>query len=52
MTLGGEDALQSRVERRSRNRKIRFVGKVLLPGERLDPDPSAWHFTLGDFDFF
>jgi len=53
-------ALPPRAERRSflragflpTNRKIRFVGKVLRPGERLDPDPSAWHFTLGDFDFF
>jgi len=34
------------------NRKIRFVGKVLNPDGRLDPDPAAWHFTLGDFDFF
>jgi hypothetical protein len=34
------------------HRRIRFVGKVLVPGERLDPNPSAWHFTLGDFDFF
>ena len=34
------------------NRKIRFVGKVLRDGERLDPDGGAWHFTLGDFDFF
>jgi hypothetical protein len=34
------------------NRKIRFVGKVLNPDGRLDPRPAAWHFTLGDFDFF
>jgi GNAT superfamily N-acetyltransferase len=34
------------------NRKIHFVGKVLNPDGRLDPDPAAWHFTLGDFDFF
>jgi hypothetical protein len=53
-------ALPTRAQRRSflragflpTNRKIRFVGKVLQPGERLDPDPHAWHFTLGDFDFF
>ncbi|HYZ77146.1 MAG TPA: GNAT family N-acetyltransferase [Gaiellaceae bacterium] len=53
-------ALPPRAQRRSflragflpTNRKIRFVGKVLQPGERLDPDPRAWHFTLGDFDFF
>src|SRR5919201_511998 len=53
-------ALPPRAQRRSflragflpTNRKIRFVGKVLRPGERLDPDPGAWHFTLGDFDFF
>ena len=34
------------------NRRIRFVGKVLREGERLDPHGRAWHFTLGDFDFF
>jgi hypothetical protein len=53
-------ALPPRAQRRSflragflpTNRKIRFVGKVLRPGERLDPEPHAWHFTLGDFDFF
>jgi len=53
-------ALPPRAQRRSfvragflpTNRKIRFVGKVLRPGERLDPERNAWHFTLGDFDFF
>ena len=34
------------------NRKIRFVGKVLRPEGCLALDPRAWHFTLGDFDFF
>ena len=34
------------------NRRIRFVGKILNPDGRLDPSPAAWHFTLGDFDFF
>jgi GNAT superfamily N-acetyltransferase len=53
-------ALPPRAQRRSflragflpTNRKIRFVGKVLNPGGRLEPSPAAWHFTLGDFDFF
>jgi hypothetical protein len=53
-------ALPPRSQRRSflragflpTNRRIRFVGKVLREGERLDPDGGAWHFTLGDFDFF
>jgi hypothetical protein len=53
-------ALPPRPQRRSflragflpTNRKIRFVGKILNPDGRLDPSPSAWHFTLGDFDFF
>jgi GNAT superfamily N-acetyltransferase len=33
-------------------RRIRFIGKPLGPDVRLDPDARAWHFTLGDFDFF
>jgi GNAT superfamily N-acetyltransferase len=53
-------ALPPRTQRRSflragflpANRKIRFVGKVLRPEGRLARAPSAWHFTLGDFDFF
>ena len=53
-------ALPPRTQRRSflragflpTNRKIRFVGKILKPDGRLDPSPAAWHFTLGDFDFF
>ena len=53
-------ALPPRAQRRSflragflpTNRTIRFVGKVLRPEGRLDPHPGAWHFTLGDFDFF
>jgi GNAT superfamily N-acetyltransferase len=31
---------------------LRFIGKALREGARLDRDPAAWHFTLGDFDFF
>ena len=34
------------------NRTLRFIGKTLREGARLDPAASAWHFTLGDFDFF
>ena len=34
------------------NTRLRFIGKVLREGERLDERPAAWHFTLGDFDFF
>jgi hypothetical protein len=34
------------------NKKLRFIGKTLHEGARLDEDASAWHFTLGDFDFF
>jgi len=53
-------ALPPRSQRRSflragflpTNRTIRFVGKILNPDGRLDPRPAAWHFTLGDFDFF
>ena len=31
---------------------LRFIGKTLHDGARLDERPAAWHFTLGDFDFF
>ena len=34
------------------NKKLRFIGKRLHADARLDEDASAWHFTLGDFDFF
>jgi GNAT superfamily N-acetyltransferase len=34
------------------NKKLRFIGKALHEGARLDETSSAWHFTLGDFDFF
>jgi GNAT superfamily N-acetyltransferase len=34
------------------NKRLRFVGKVLLDGAQLDERDAAWHFTLGDFDFF
>jgi hypothetical protein len=34
------------------NKKLRFIGKTLHETARLDADASAWHFTLGDFDFF
>ena len=34
------------------NKKLRFIGKRLREDARLDEDASAWHFTLGDFDFF
>ena len=34
------------------NKKIRFIGKKLHEGARLEEDARAWHFTLGDFDFF
>ena len=30
--------------------KLHFMGKALAG--RLNPDPSAWRFTLGDTDFF
>ena len=62
---GGADALillppQARTHRRAlvragfapTNKKLRFIGKRLNEGVRLDEDASAWHFTLGDFDFF
>ena len=34
------------------NKQLRFIGKTLHEDARLDPAESAWHFTLGDFDFF
>ncbi len=34
------------------NKKLRFIGKTLHEDVRLDEDAGAWHFTLGDFDFF
>jgi predicted N-acetyltransferase YhbS len=34
------------------NKKLRFIGKTLHDGARLDERADAWHFTLGDFDFF
>lgn len=34
------------------NKKLRFIGKTLHDGARLDGTAAAWHFTLGDFDFF
>lgn len=34
------------------NKRLRFIGKVLHDGARLDERKGAWHFTLGDFDFF
>lgn len=62
---GGADALvllpprdraQRRVLLRSgfapTNKRLRFVGKTLHPGANLGAHADAWHFTLGDFDFF
>jgi GNAT superfamily N-acetyltransferase len=62
---GGADALvllppPSRTQRRAllatgfapTNKRLRFIGKALLEGARLDERADAWHFTLGDFDFF
>jgi GNAT superfamily N-acetyltransferase len=34
------------------NKQLRFIGKPLQKGARLDLAKGAWHFTLGDFDFF
>ena len=34
------------------NKKLRFIGKALHDDVRLDERAAAWHFTLGDFDFF
>ena len=62
---GGADALvllppPGRSERRAllaagfapTNKKLRFIGKVLRESAHLDERAEAWHFTLGDFDFF
>jgi GNAT superfamily N-acetyltransferase len=62
---GGADALvllppPSRAHRRAlvrggfapTNKKLRFIGKPLHDGARIDERADAWHFTLGDFDFF
>jgi GNAT superfamily N-acetyltransferase len=62
---GGADALvllppPGRPERRAlaasgfapTNKQLRFIGKALRDGALLDGQASAWHFTLGDFDFF
>ncbi|HET9461908.1 MAG TPA: hypothetical protein VFO56_08235, partial [Gaiellaceae bacterium] len=62
---GGADALvllppRSRVHRRAliragfapTNTKLRFIGKPLEDGISIDESADAWHFTLGDFDFF
>jgi predicted N-acetyltransferase YhbS len=32
------------------NKKLRFIGKPLHDGVRIDQRADAWHFTLGDFD--
>jgi hypothetical protein len=34
------------------NKRLRFIGKPLHEGARLETRAEAWHFTLGDFDFF
>jgi hypothetical protein len=34
------------------NKKLRFIGKPLHDSVRIDERADAWHFTLGDFDFF
>ena len=34
------------------NKKLRFIGKPLYDSARIDERAHAWHFTLGDFDFF
>ena len=62
---GGADALvllppPSRAQRRAlaragfapTNKKLRFIGKPLHDSARIDERAGAWHFTLGDFDFF
>lgn len=62
---GGADALvllppPARAHRRAlsragfapTNKKLRFIGKPLHAGVQIDERPDAWHFTLGDFDFF
>jgi GNAT superfamily N-acetyltransferase len=62
---GGADALvllppPSRTQRRAllgagfapTNKKLRFIGKSLHDGVHIDEGVGAWHFALGDFDFF
>ena len=62
---GGADALvllppRSRAERRTllragfapTNKRLRFIGKALHEGVDVDERADAWHFSLGDFDFF
>ncbi|MGH3065070.1 MAG: GNAT family N-acetyltransferase [Gaiellaceae bacterium] len=62
---GGADALvllppRSRAQRRAliltgfapTNTRLRFIGKPLADGASIDESADAWHFTLGDFDFF
>lgn len=62
---GGADALvllppPSRAARRAllasgfapTNKRLRFIGKPLREAAELDGRKGAWHFTLGDFDFF
>lgn len=34
------------------NKRMRFIAKPLREGVQLDERAAAWHFTLGDFDFF
>jgi GNAT superfamily N-acetyltransferase len=34
------------------HKRIRFIGKELNDATALDAEKAAWHFTLGDFDFF
>lgn len=34
------------------NKKLRFIGKTLHDEARIDEGAGAWHFALGDFDFF
>ncbi len=62
---GGADALvllppPARAQRRAllragfapTNKKLRFIGKTLHDNAFIARDADAWHFTLGDFDFF
>jgi hypothetical protein len=34
------------------NTVLRFIGKPLDENVQVDGRAEAWHFTLGDFDFF
>jgi hypothetical protein len=34
------------------NKQLRFIGKPLRQGALVEERAGAWHFTLGDFDFF